>query len=95
MTIPYMNATQPWEIMPYLNSITGGWFTTFIVICIWIVSFMALSNLTPKHGFTAATFLTFIISLIFFFMEALPLTAVIALAFCLGLSVIINMGRSQ
>jgi hypothetical protein len=79
MTIEYFNATQPWEIIPYLNRITGGWFAMLIILVIWMVGYMSLSNLHPKNAFTGATFLTLIISILFYFLGSLPMYVIIIL----------------
>ena len=88
MTIEYLNATTPADLLPYLNRITMGWFAPMILLVIWLVGYLALMNLNPKNSFVGSTFLTLIIGIIMFFMGAVSMGILVILVVALFIGVI-------
>lgn len=71
MTYATPKYTDLAEFMVYNNEITSGWFAPVILFCFWIVVFINLKNYQTPEAFTAASFLTSIISLFFYVAGAL------------------------
>ncbi len=69
MTTPLINATQPWDILTYCNTVTRGWFGSFTLLIIWLAAFMSMTGRTTNgRAFAAATFITECLAMIFWFI---------------------------
>ncbi len=68
MAIETFNGSQPWEILTYIDSVTGYWAGKFLLIIIFLTMYITLGNLSNNRAFAAATFVTNIIAILFFFL---------------------------
>lgn len=71
MTYPTPDYADLAEFMVYHNEITSGWFSLVILFCFWIVVFINLKNYQTPEAFAAASFLSSIVSLLFYTAGAL------------------------
>lgn len=65
MPIEYLNASQPWDMLTYVNTVTHGWAGPGLLIIIWLSTYATLGLLTPGRASAGASYLTGIIAVIF------------------------------
>ena len=74
------NITTFEQMITVVNTMTGGLFAPIILVCIWLIIFLSLSVYRNIEAFTAASFITFIISAMFWAMGILNPAATMLLA---------------
>lgn len=90
-----MNATQPWEILTYVNNVTNGWFGTFTLLIIWLAAFLSMTGRTTSgRAFAAATFITEVIAMIFLFLNIIDV-GIVYLGIALIIMSIIFLGSEN
>lgn len=95
MTIPLMNATKPWELIVYVNEVTNYWFGTFMLVIIFVVSYLSTTHLPSNRSLAISSFLTCVMSVLFWFIGVIELKIVyISLGF-LALSIIFLGGEAK
>jgi len=64
------NITRPYELLEYANVTTDGVFGATIIICVAIISFIALYRSGWKPAFMAASFITGLTAIMLRLVEA-------------------------
>ena len=93
MTIEYINATRPEEIFPYLTTITGGYFGTFLLLIIFLTGLIVLGGLKFEKALIASSFFTAIMATLLFLLDSVSVAVLIVSTLILCLAVIVNQGR--
>ena len=54
------NITRPYELLEYSNSVTEGLFGGVIILCVFVISYISLTNHHSRYALGASSFLTMI-----------------------------------
>lgn len=96
MVIEYFNGTRPWEILTYVDKITGYWFGDGMIVLIWLAAFLAFGVNYPRNrAFAGATYLISPISLIFWYLEIINFNLIIIIIAMIILSIIFLGGTEK
>lgn len=98
MTYPTpSNLTGMYDLSTYVNSITSGWFWSFILLALFFTIFFALKQYTMQRAYATASFIVWLIALLMFVMGLISLSIFIlcTLAGGLGIVGLIAQNRQQ
>lgn len=62
---PSSNLTSVEQLLPYVNSITGGYFGVIILMSIFIITFIAGKSFSTEKALSFSGFLTLIVGIMF------------------------------
>jgi len=68
-SLPPENMTGMVSLVSYANVLTEGWFGTGILIVLAVITLIATKNFSTEKSFAFASFLCFLVSLLFRFMN--------------------------
>jgi len=88
MAYALFNQTRPEDLLTYVNEVTSGHFGWTMILVIWWVAFIGMSNLGSNKAFPSATFLTMVIAGLFGFLGLIQMVVLIIVGIFLVLSVI-------
>jgi len=66
--LPLFNGTRPYEIIPYVDAVTGGLFGYGILLLIFFVMYVSLSAHPPTKAIAGSSFTTALLAWLFFWM---------------------------
>mgnify|MGYP003133669191 CR=1 FL=1 len=81
MVFPSPNITRPYELITYSNTVTDGMYGFVLVLCVFIISFMALKNYKTSAAYGASIFITTLLAIMLRLMEAIQDTVLFGLMF--------------
>jgi len=67
--LPPSNITGMVDLISHANVITEGWFGTGILIVLAVITIIATKNFSTEKSFAFASFLCFLVALLFRFMN--------------------------
>ena len=93
MAVPFAdpNFTTPMDWWKYNNLVTDNWFGHFLLIIIFVVTYVSLDKNHPDVAFSGSFFLTFTIAMLLWFMELIPLFDIITILILFGFSLVANI----
>lgn len=96
MAIEYFNGSQPWEILSYVDKITGFLFGDVMILIIWLTAFLAFGTNYPKNkAFAGATYLLSPIVLIFWYIGIVELNMVMLVMIMVFASIVLMGGTDK
>lgn len=74
MAFEAINATQPIDLLTYANTVTGGLFWNMILLAVFVIAYMGLSQRSSStKSFAATGFLTGIVGSFLFVLGLIPI----------------------
>ena len=62
---PSSNLTSIEQLLPYVNTLTGGYFGVIILLCIFVITFIAGKAFSTEKALSFSGFLTLIVGIMF------------------------------
>jgi len=87
------NVTTPVEMMQYTNTLTEDLFGIFILVGLFMVTFLSQKNYPTPRAFASASFTTAIASYLLFIMDLVPVAGVLTATVMLVVSVFFLMSN--
>jgi len=69
MVIEMLNASRPWDILPWLDKVTHYWFGDFLLIIFFLTAYLSLGKLSAEKAFAGSAFFVNVIAVIFWYFE--------------------------
>ena len=95
MTFPDANFTDFTSWGTYSNSLTDGAFGPGILMAWWLIIFLALRQYPPEKGFMTASFLTSLLSILFYVMGWVTGTVAMMPVLLTAIGVAFSVGSDQ
>lgn len=89
----YANVSSVYDMMVYASDVTEGFFGVGVLFSIWSVLFIAFRRFGDDSAFAAASFITFVFSVLFRAMMLVDDIAVVFLVIASAFGVILLMFR--
>ena len=91
----YDNITTIVDVWKDTNTVTDGLYSYLFLLCIFLISFIALKQFDKKVVFVSSSFLTTFVCIILFLAELTTTTAVTVCITMLVVSLFVQMFRGE
>lgn len=97
MAVPFNdpNFSKPLDWWVYNNEITQGWWGHFLLIIVFVVTYVYLDKRESAVAFAGSLFFTMVIAMLLWFMELIPLGDVYIGLVLFAISLVANLWRNR